>query len=430
MHVAARVVDATFSATTCAALLLGSAALAYATEGPAACLEDPSTPNAMAVVRARRFAPSFAGVGIPCIVHRVLVRTGARGEEAADTATPAWAALMPRCAHVAWNNSAIRGLIGECVGAAMLRVYDQYPLDIHRSDAARYILMHCVGGFYRDGDIVLHRALPEAWFESDDVRLLLSARVGSKEVVQSFFGSAPGHPFWSLVVGALPRTARWWDALEVAGPSFFLRAYRIAVCLRMRYVHLNGSMTQYAKHGRVRGPGVYATHELKSTWTDNYYAFLASRCAVSASEPSAECSQAELQQLHRSNTVHLGSEVRERSPACILRCLERHQLSPQPDRALHSTRRERERALMLGQFSKEVFKRLRRCSGRDGISPWRVPVRRGTRIFEQQADFGPPDARWGWFINGSCAHNRTTANATTAARNSSTRRRSHKLLGQ
>jgi len=119
----------------------------------------------------------------------------------------------------------------------LLKTYEGYPSSIQRADAARYAIAHQCGGFYFDLDYECFRPLGPLLAGAS---LILSYKSGSnlsKGASNSVFGSAPRHPFWSVVFDVLRNRSRTpllghTAVLFSTGPAVLREALRRMLRLR------------------------------------------------------------------------------------------------------------------------------------------------------------------------------------------------------
>jgi len=132
----------------------------------------------------------------------------------------AWHTLFPESEgyqHMLWTDSAMLDLITEHY-PWFLPVYNAYPANIQRVDAARYFILYHHGGVYADMDyeplINFFEYIP-----SDRVSVIESPYQFNEVAQNSLMASPKGHPFWNAVFNVLPEKAGDWDVLSATGPK-------------------------------------------------------------------------------------------------------------------------------------------------------------------------------------------------------------------
>jgi hypothetical protein len=256
-------------------------------------------------------------VGIPRVVHQVWISTKARKKGVAPTMPPknlrssrSWSTLMPSFEHRLWGNEDVRSLIGAHV-PWLLPVYDSYPLDIMRVDAARYVIMSVHGGWYTDSDNELLKPLPAEWFGTAETQLLFVSFTGGCSIRQDQFGSAPRHPFWALVLDALVHTARISDVMYATGPNLLHRVYSLARVMRMPHKLLAWERFKFDDQVKVCQGFVY--ERTTRLWDKQLRTWVASSCAM----PPANCSAQAAEEA--AGAIHPAPD-KARHP-CLVGCL-------------------------------------------------------------------------------------------------------------
>lgn len=123
----------------------------------------------------------------------------------------------PEYQHIVWTDDTARNLIMEHY-SWFLPTYDNYDMNIKRADAARYFILHNMGGIYADLDyepmINFYNYLPQ-----NQVGLVESPYVYNEKTQNSFMTSPRGDPFWVHVFQGLGENAHK-SVLHATGPSF------------------------------------------------------------------------------------------------------------------------------------------------------------------------------------------------------------------
>jgi hypothetical protein len=176
-----------------------------------------------------------AAARIPRIVHQTWKDDAPPPAMAALART--WREKNPGWHYKLWTDADARYLVARCA-PSFLPIYDAYPEPIMRVDASRYFLMFFVGGVYADLDFECLRSL-DALVEGraailglepvahhpEHERFLRESRSGLL-VGNAFLASAPHHPWWEHVFGALEAAHQLPGPLDATGPFLLTRAVR------------------------------------------------------------------------------------------------------------------------------------------------------------------------------------------------------------
>lgn len=144
---------------------------------------------------------------IPRIVHQIwLGESGGphpppRFVETART----WRDRNPAWEYRLWSGDEVTALFEE-QRPDLLGLYRGYPYWVQRADAARYLILHHVGGVYADMDITCARPLDE--LTEHDAVLAPTEPAG---VSNDLMMSRPGHPLFAELLDALPTAYRRWN---------------------------------------------------------------------------------------------------------------------------------------------------------------------------------------------------------------------------
>jgi glycosyltransferase involved in cell wall biosynthesis len=118
--------------------------------------------------------------------------------------------------------------------SAFLPIYDGYADAVCRADAARYLILHALGGLYVDLDMQCLRPV-DALIEGKELAIAVEptahldawkvrTRGLDKIVCPSFIAGASAHPFFEDVIRLLRDTHRLADVLDRTGPFMLTRA--------------------------------------------------------------------------------------------------------------------------------------------------------------------------------------------------------------
>ena len=142
-----------------------------------------------------------------------------------------WRANHPDWQYRLWTDADNRALV-EAHYSWFLPIYDAYRAEISRVDAARYMIMHRFGGVYADLDMESLAPIDDL-LDGEQVVLALEPSdhvdqsvldEGLDHIVgNAFLASAPRHPFWLEVLGALVDAQLEPSPLDATGPFMLTR---------------------------------------------------------------------------------------------------------------------------------------------------------------------------------------------------------------
>jgi mannosyltransferase OCH1-like enzyme len=99
-----------------------------------------------------------------------------------------------------------------------LPVYDAYPTQMHRADAARYFILHYYGGVFIDMDYVpqvdITKYLSPTMPSFVESPFPLNERVGS-----ALMSSPAKHPFWEVMFKVLVERRSYFNVVRATGPG-------------------------------------------------------------------------------------------------------------------------------------------------------------------------------------------------------------------
>jgi mannosyltransferase OCH1-like enzyme len=127
--------------------------------------------------------------------------------------------------HILWHDEDLENHIREHHGW-FLEIYLSYPSPIYRVDAARYFILHDMGGIYLDMDMEVlqdfYSQLP-----AHSASVVESPFPNMEKVQNSLMASPPHHPFWIEVMRELssPHTRLLFgsNVLDATGPRMLDR---------------------------------------------------------------------------------------------------------------------------------------------------------------------------------------------------------------
>jgi hypothetical protein len=140
-----------------------------------------------------------------------------------------WGQMHPRWQHWFWTLDDARLLIRNHY-PDHLELFDQYPTNIHKADAARLFIIHHFGGLYVDLDTRPLRPMDDWTFNyqcliaqetAEHVFILREERVHG--VINTVLACRPGHPFYAQLLRFLPEYYELYgkNFLRAAGAVFF-----------------------------------------------------------------------------------------------------------------------------------------------------------------------------------------------------------------
>ena len=151
-----------------------------------------------------------------------------------NTFRNSWLDHHPGWTHRLWTDQDLRALVKEHY-RWFLSVYDAYDEPIKKVDAARYFIMHQVGGLYVDLDFEClspvdsileeHGLVLALEPESHTALKLAKERALGYIVCNAFMASDPRDPFWEHVFKLLQTNHSCPGTLDATGPFFLTRAY-------------------------------------------------------------------------------------------------------------------------------------------------------------------------------------------------------------
>lgn len=183
-------------------------------------------------------------------------------------------ALHPGWTYKLWTDADNLALV-EADFPSELGLYTSLPHPIMRSDLARYLILARHGGFYMDTDYEMFRAfdlvnedLVLPW-ETDD-----GLRPGMDKIANAVMASAPGHPFWKLVLAELHASppGPGDDPVDATGPGLMTRLYRRAsaegmrICTPERHLFCPRVPRNMRQYRAIVARGGYGIHHCRGTW--------------------------------------------------------------------------------------------------------------------------------------------------------------------
>jgi mannosyltransferase OCH1-like enzyme len=161
----------------------------------------------------------------------------------------------------------------------LLDLFVRLPKNIMRADVVRYLFIYRLGGIYLDLDYEMLKP-----FDLLDYDLVLPWEssgefgVGNDKISNSFFASAPCHPFWRMVIDDLkadPPLMANPDVEKETGPEFLTGIFRKAVASGMQiyspprdWFNPRTPRSPQAYRAIIRKNVSYGIHHCHSTWRE------------------------------------------------------------------------------------------------------------------------------------------------------------------
>ena len=145
-----------------------------------------------------------------------------------------WKRHHPDWEYRLWTDEDCRRLVVERY-PSLLPVYDAYSYNIQRADAARYLILHAMGGVYADLDMECLKPLATLLESHAFVAALEPAchekNLGEKNVAcNAFMASVPGHRLLATIADDLAKTrpviTLHREVLNTTGPLMLTRVIR------------------------------------------------------------------------------------------------------------------------------------------------------------------------------------------------------------
>ena len=232
-------------------------------------------------------------IPIPRIIHQMWKTSDVPA--AWKPLAESWKRHHPDWEYRLWTDEDCRHLVVERY-PSLLPVYDAFSYNIQRADAARYLILHAMGGVYADLDIECLKPLTALLEGHAFVAALEPARheknLGEKNVAcNAFMASVPGHRLLSAVADNLlkihPEITFHREVLTTTGPLMLARVIRelgadadvtllpsfsvhpIANNTPQQRALMAGGLPAEALRERFLREGSYAIHYWANSWVQN-----------------------------------------------------------------------------------------------------------------------------------------------------------------
>lgn len=194
-----------------------------------------------------------------------------------------WRTILPEWEYRLWTDRDNRNLVAEHY-PWFLGIFDAFPKNIMRADAARYLILHRYGGVYADldyeclrrfDDLLAGRELVLGFEPSCHVSAWFRERGIDQIVGNAFLASIAGHPLWLRMVRATGTTP-FSEPVEATGPLLLTRMLqRHPACsgvLPSRFVYPLGKEECWQAVGNLSSlraripPEALGVHYWDGTW--------------------------------------------------------------------------------------------------------------------------------------------------------------------
>ena len=205
--------------------------------------------------------PATVSSMIPRIIHQTWKTEAIPPQWQA--AQQSWRDAHPEWEYRFWTDEDLERLVRERA-PQLVPLFQRYPDQIQRVDAARYVILYEHGGLYADLDMECVRPLDDL-LDAD----LVLPRTTPLGLSNQLMLTRPGHPFLKEALEALPgsfeRWQRWWlprhfRILLTTGPLFVtgrVRAHGEDAGIRI---------LSLAEHGHGDPEQSYVRHLRGKTW--------------------------------------------------------------------------------------------------------------------------------------------------------------------
>ena len=231
-----------------------------------------------------------AGRRIPKIIHQTWKTKDVPAEW--RPLAESWRRHHPDWEYRLWSDEECRQLVAERY-PAHLPAYDGFGFGIQRADAARYLILHSMGGVYADLDIECLREMTPLIRDRSFVAALEPVGhekgLGETDVVcNAFMAAAPGEPVMAAAAAELLRTgleaSTPGEIVKSTGPLMLTRVvrglardedatllpsssvYPIANCTPELETLLAGGAPARELRKRLLREGSYAIHYWANSW--------------------------------------------------------------------------------------------------------------------------------------------------------------------
>lgn len=162
---------------------------------------------------------------IPRIIHQTAPGDQGRWSSSWRVCQRSVREVFPDFRYIMWTDEDIDRL-AQTHFSWFYPVFKDFPSQIYRADAARYMFLYLYGGIYIDMDMEVLRDFYGA-LAQDRVSLVESPFPEMETVQNSLMASPPRHPFWIEVLREISSTITIMrdSVLDCTGPRMLSRLY-------------------------------------------------------------------------------------------------------------------------------------------------------------------------------------------------------------
>ncbi|MFH1983260.1 MAG: glycosyltransferase [Pseudomonadota bacterium] len=165
-----------------------------------------------------------------------------------------WQAYHPQWEYRFWTDADLAGFVKRRY-RHLWPLYQSYPDDIQRVDAARYMLLHHYGGLYSDLDLLCIHPL-DAYRKYPVVLAPTSLSTFSNDLMMS----VPGHPLFRMLVDSLPAASHRWQRPLVS------RHFRILLTTGSLYLTMTVRRSAYRRKVIAFHDAHYHSHDAERAY--------------------------------------------------------------------------------------------------------------------------------------------------------------------
>lgn len=188
------------------------------------------------VDRSREGRVYVGSTKIPCMIHQTWKTSDMSELETwMRDSVKSFTKMNPGCKHKIWDDEEVE----EFMKKNYPDLESAWPTlkPVEKADLFRYAVVHNMGGFYADMDVLSQKPLEE-WHIPEDAELVVGYETGwhltedtrhhvgfsrNEQLEQWFFGAAPGHPALQRCLDLFQRKRQWGieETTELTGPALF-----------------------------------------------------------------------------------------------------------------------------------------------------------------------------------------------------------------
>ena len=143
---------------------------------------------------------------IPKVIHQIWSDIDRPLPEHFKTLGETWRKSYPDWEYIQWNNDMMNTFIKECY-PEYWNIYNEFPYNVQRRDAIRYLILYQIGGMYVDFDYESLKPIDELIgdkiccfaLEPDSHRLVFKKDV-EQVLNNALMLSSPRHPFMKKII--------------------------------------------------------------------------------------------------------------------------------------------------------------------------------------------------------------------------------------